>query len=123
MKWMLVALVVMSVGACQATKSVWDGSKEDQYVEVTDSAPDIEEKLLASGVSYYCVKVLYSTKDRDKVCYVKKFSSKTNEFVDKMYKTPKAVVTDTAVTIIVVGTVSFQVVMAVCSATPGGCHN
>lgn len=90
---------------------MWQDNQSDQYVKVIPQSPedDVESALKSSGREFQCKQFDYTTRQYNKVCYVK--VSPTENLQVKLLKTPETLVTDAGNTVKVVGYVLLQLAM------------
>ena len=126
-KIVLVFLSLLMIQSC-TTISVWDEYNPSKYLQIEGSADVVDPFLKSTDQDYYCNDLYYPTPSRDRVCYVEKTAKqKGDDFIGKLYETPKAVAIDAVTTIAVIGYI-VVVTMALassCQTSPKGevCRN
>ena len=105
-KKIIVCLLVTLLQSCETSK-VWHENYPDQYFEVVPEykGQDVVKYLNETGEDYYCKDV-----SNIKTCYLKSKSKTRMEAVGaKIYKTPKALITDLGESILIIGYVVIRV--------------
>ena len=124
-KIVLVFLSLLMIQSC-TTISVWDEYNPSKYLQIEGSTDAVDHFLKSTDQDYYCKQLYYSTPNQDRVCYVEKTAKqKGDEFIGRLYETPKAVVIDAGITIAVIGYIVAMAVLSSCQSNPTGedCHN